>query len=91
MQGPKSAKCEEYVEYANHCLPLASSTADDGSRLLLRQMAAEWLELAEKALDRRATSRGYAQPSGFASHLLKSGLAHAMASAVRSRATFAAE
>jgi hypothetical protein len=58
MQGLKSAKRKEYVEYANHCLTPASSTADGDSRLLLRQMAAEWLELAEKALDRRATSRG---------------------------------
>jgi hypothetical protein len=56
MQGVKSAKCEEYVECANHCLTLASSAGE--SRLLLRQMAAEWLELAEKALDRGATSPG---------------------------------
>ena len=55
MQGLKSAKCEEYVECANHCLTLASSTADGESRLLLRPMAAEWLELAEKPLGRRAT------------------------------------
>ena len=58
MQNPKPAKAEEYVEYANHCLILASATTNNETRLLLRQMAAEWLELAEAALDRRKTSRG---------------------------------
>jgi hypothetical protein len=64
MRGPKSAKCEEYVGYANHCLALASTTANGESRLLLRQMAAEWLELAEAALERRAASRGPLRLSG---------------------------
>jgi hypothetical protein len=51
MQSPKSAKCEEYVGYANHCLILASATTDDESRTVLRKVAAEWLKLAEGALD----------------------------------------
>jgi hypothetical protein len=58
MQGPRTAKCEKYVGYANHCLILASTTTNEENRILLRQMAAEWLELAEAALERRATSRG---------------------------------
>jgi hypothetical protein len=58
MQSSRTAKCEEYVGYANHCLVLASNTADEGNRTLLRKMAAEWLELAEAALERRATRRG---------------------------------
>ena len=44
------SKCEIYVEYANHCLQLAATTADEESRWILRKMAAEWLELAEMAL-----------------------------------------
>jgi hypothetical protein len=51
MQSPKSAKCEEHVGYANHCLILASATTDDETRTVLRKMAAEWLKLAEGALD----------------------------------------
>jgi hypothetical protein len=51
MQHPKSAQCEEYVGYANHCPILASATTDDESRTVLRKMAAEWLKLAEGALD----------------------------------------
>ena len=54
MQNTISAKCEQYVGYANHCLILASTTNDDESRVLLRQMAAEWLELAEGALNKQA-------------------------------------
>jgi hypothetical protein len=64
MRAPKSAKCDEFVGYANHCLALASTTANNESRLLLRQMAAEWLELAEAALQRRVTSRDQLPFSG---------------------------
>jgi hypothetical protein len=41
-------KCEEYVEYATHCLVVAKS-ADGKSRELLKAMAAEWLRLADAA------------------------------------------
>lgn len=51
MQSQKTAKGEKYVEYANHCLILASTTTNDETRNVLRQMAAEWLELAERALE----------------------------------------
>ena len=37
---------EHYEAYARHCLTLASQTADRSSRLILREMAAEWLKLA---------------------------------------------
>lgn len=50
MKTQKVAKCERYVAYANHCLVLASATTNEETRVLLRQMAAEWLELAEAAL-----------------------------------------
>ena len=53
MHHSRNAKCEEYVEYANRCLAMASTTTDDTSRALLRKMAAEWLELAEAALETR--------------------------------------
>jgi len=53
MQNSKSAECEKYVDFANHCLALASATTNEESRIVLRQMAAEWLELAEQALNRQ--------------------------------------
>ena len=51
MQNRKSAKSERYVDYANHCLALATATLDEQSRAILRSMAAEWLDLAEAALE----------------------------------------
>jgi hypothetical protein len=36
-----------YDEYARHCLRLAARTADRDSRVALREMAAEWLQLWE--------------------------------------------
>jgi hypothetical protein len=37
---------EHYETYARHCLALASQTPDRDARLILREMAAEWLKLA---------------------------------------------
>jgi hypothetical protein len=42
-------KREQYVGFATHCLQLAKVTTDHGSRAILREMAAEWLNLAEAA------------------------------------------
>ena len=40
---------ERYVGYAAHCLQLAKVTTDQESRAILKEMAAEWLKLAEVA------------------------------------------
>jgi hypothetical protein len=40
---------EQYVTYATHWLQLAKVAADNQSRALLREMAAEWLKLVEEA------------------------------------------
>ena len=42
---------ERYVSYATHCLQLAKATTDLESRAMLREMAAEWLKLAEALID----------------------------------------
>ena len=39
---------ERYVGYANHCLQLAKVATDEYSRAILREMATEWLKLAER-------------------------------------------
>ena len=41
-------KRERYVAYATHCLQLAKVAAERQSRAVLREMAAEWLKLAEE-------------------------------------------
>jgi hypothetical protein len=42
-------KREQYVAFATHCLQMAKATTDRESRAILREMAAEWLKLAEVA------------------------------------------
>jgi hypothetical protein len=42
-------KREQYVGYATHCLQLAKLTADREAGAILKEMAAEWLKLAEDA------------------------------------------
>jgi hypothetical protein len=38
---------ERYVGYATHCLQLAKVATDRESRAVLKEMAAEWLKLAD--------------------------------------------
>jgi hypothetical protein len=47
MAIPKSDKHKEYVLYAEHCLKMAKIAPDQKSRIIQREMAAEWLKLAE--------------------------------------------
>jgi hypothetical protein len=37
----------EYTRYAEHCLALVKISPDHESRIILREMAAEWLRLAD--------------------------------------------
>jgi hypothetical protein len=45
---PKPDKHKDYARYAEHCLAMAKIASDQSSRILLREMAAEWLRLADK-------------------------------------------
>jgi hypothetical protein len=47
MAAPKIDKHEEYERYAEHCLAMAKIARDQESRVTLREMAAEWLRLAD--------------------------------------------
>jgi hypothetical protein len=46
MAIPKNDKRKEYARYAAHCLSMVTVSADQDSRVLHREMAAEWLKLA---------------------------------------------
>jgi hypothetical protein len=48
-QKDSATNARNYVGYATHCLQLAKATADQNSRAILREMAVEWLRLAELA------------------------------------------
>ena len=47
MTVPKDDKFKDYTRYAEHCLNLVASTGDQESRCVQREMAAEWLRLAD--------------------------------------------
>ena len=47
MTVPKDNKFKDYVRYAEHCLNMVASTTDQESRRIEREMAAEWLRLAD--------------------------------------------
>jgi hypothetical protein len=47
MTGPKNAKHKLYARYAAHCLHMVTAARDQDSRAIQREMAAEWLKLAD--------------------------------------------
>jgi len=50
MAAPKNDKYKDYARYAAHCLDIVPVTRDQDTRAINREMAAEWLRLAEAAL-----------------------------------------
>jgi hypothetical protein len=49
MTGPENAKHKLYARYAAHCLHMVTAARDQDSRAIQREMAAEWLKLADDA------------------------------------------
>jgi hypothetical protein len=45
----KSDTAIEYANYGRHCLKVARELPDQDSRMLHREMAAEWFKLADQA------------------------------------------
>lgn len=43
----RKSKHQQYMAYAEHCLEMAKIAADEKSRSLHHEMAAEWLSLAD--------------------------------------------
>jgi hypothetical protein len=54
MASKKSDSHEEYTRYAEHCLVMARIARDQQSRMVQREMAAEWLRLAAMAESEQA-------------------------------------
>jgi hypothetical protein len=59
MAGPKNEKRKVYAQYAAHCLHMVTAAKDQDSRAIQREMAAEWLKLADDI--RRPLKRTSAQ------------------------------
>jgi hypothetical protein len=47
MAIPNKDKHKEYVRYAAHCLGMAPATTGQDAGIIQREMAAEWLRLAD--------------------------------------------
>jgi hypothetical protein len=47
MAIPKNDQHKEYARYAEHCLKLVPAIPDQEYRSIQREMAAEWLKLAD--------------------------------------------
>jgi hypothetical protein len=47
MASPQNDKRREYARYAAHCLNMVTVAKDQDARSIQREMAAEWLRLAD--------------------------------------------
>jgi hypothetical protein len=47
MAIPKNDKRKEYARYAAHCLYMVTAAEDQDARAIQREMATEWLKLAD--------------------------------------------
>jgi hypothetical protein len=47
MAKPKNDKHKDYARYAAHCLDMVTTTKDQEARAINREMATEWLKLAD--------------------------------------------
>jgi hypothetical protein len=50
MAVPPKTKYKEYSQYAAHCLKIVPAITDQEYRAVQREMAAEWLKLANAVL-----------------------------------------
>jgi hypothetical protein len=50
VKTPKNDKHKEYSHYAEHCLQMVPKIPDQEYRAIQREMAAEWIKLAEAVL-----------------------------------------
>ncbi len=51
------ADWDEYVSYAEHCLSIARTVTSREARIILREMAAEWTNLAQSLDSRQAVEQ----------------------------------
>jgi hypothetical protein len=56
-------KAIEYANYARHCLNIVKKIPDQASRIVHREMAAEWFKLADQAASGNADAGAQADPA----------------------------
>jgi hypothetical protein len=57
MAAPKNDKFKDYARYAEYCLNMVAAPTDQESRSIQREMAAEWLKLADATRRRRRSKQ----------------------------------
>jgi DNA primase len=57
-------KAIEYASYAKHCLKVVEKIPDQESRIIHREMAAEWFKLADQAANEDAALKAQAHRTG---------------------------
>jgi hypothetical protein len=62
----KSDTAIEYANYGRHCLETVRVLPDQDSRMIHREMAAEWFNLADQAAREGAALRSPATPHAIA-------------------------
>ena len=51
MAKPRNDKHKEYAHYAVHCLKMVPAAPSQEYRAIQREMAAEWIKLADAMID----------------------------------------
>jgi hypothetical protein len=58
MAKPQNGTHKDYVRYAAYCLEMTGATKDQEARSINREMAAEWLKLADALIHPESPGNG---------------------------------
>ena len=74
MAIPKNEKRKQYAHYAAHCMYLVTAATDPDARTISREMAAEWLKLADAILHPMVPAQSPSRPPQVSAVLIPSPL-----------------
>jgi hypothetical protein len=74
MAIPKNEKRKQYAHYAAHCMYLVTAATDPDARTISREMAAEWLKLADAILHPMVPAESPSRPPQVSAVLIPSPL-----------------
>jgi hypothetical protein len=74
MANPKNEKRKQYAHYAAHCMYLVTAATDPDARAIQREMAAEWLKLADAILHPMVPAESPSRPPQVSAVLIPSPL-----------------
>ena len=74
MAIPKNEKRKQYAHYAAHCMYLVTAATDPDARTISREMAVEWLKLADAILHPMVPAESPSRPPQVSAVLIPSPL-----------------